>query len=68
VKRGPTVLTGGNWPRHFSIRPDGKFVVVALQLSNDLEVYRVGEADGSLEKAGQVQSENSPSFVTFYSV
>jgi 6-phosphogluconolactonase len=43
VKRGPTILTDGNWPRHFSIRPDGKFLIVAQQLTNSLEIYSIDQ-------------------------
>ena len=43
VKCGPTILTKGSWPRHFAIRPDGKFLVVAQQLTNSIEVYSIDQ-------------------------
>ena len=68
VKHGTTVLTGGNWPRHFTIRDDGQFLVVAQQLTNSLEVYQVDQADGHLEEVDKIESPNAPAFVGFYSI
>jgi 6-phosphogluconolactonase len=51
VKRGPTILTDGNWPRHFSIRPDGKFLIVSQQLTNSLEIYSIDQVLCSSSKS-----------------
>ena len=66
VKHGATVLTAGNWPRHFTIRNDGQFLVVAQQLTNSLEVYKIDQEDGHLEEVDKIESLNTPAFVGFY--
>ena len=66
VKHGATVLTGGNWPRHFTIRDDGQFLVVAQQLTNSLEVFKIDQTDGHLEEVDKIESLNAPAFAGFY--
>src|SRR5262249_27256643 len=39
---------GGSWPRNFAIAPDGQFVLVANQYSNNVTVLPVVKATGAL--------------------
>ncbi|REE83656.1 6-phosphogluconolactonase [Lutibacter oceani] len=38
----------GNWPRNFTIAPDGKFLLVANQKSKNISVYKVNKSSGKL--------------------
>ena len=38
----------GDWPRHFTLDPTGKFVLVANQKSNNISVFKVDKTNGKL--------------------
>ena len=55
--------SGGEMPRNFSITPDGRFLVVANQLGNNLSVFPVDQDSGLPEERSQVIDIPSPCFV-----
>ena len=57
--------TGGICPRDFSLTPDGAFVVVANQLSNNLVSLRRNADSGMLEASGFDTAIGSPVCVLF---
>ncbi|KJD33795.1 hypothetical protein PK35_03315 [Tamlana nanhaiensis] len=38
----------GNWPRNFTLSPDGKFLLVANQKSDNISVFKINDNDGTL--------------------
>jgi 6-phosphogluconolactonase len=56
--------SGGEWPRHFTTGPDGDFLFVANQQSDDLHTFRIG-GEGSLEPTGDVLGIPQPVCVVF---
>ena len=51
------------WPRHFSIRPDGKSLWLVEQLKNRLQKWDINPENGSVTLSQDVESTNSPAFV-----
>ncbi len=47
-----TVSTEGEWPRHFTLSPDGKFLLVANQNSGNIVVFKINEKSGVPELTG----------------
>lgn len=43
-----SVSVEGNWPRNFTIGPNGKFLLVANQRSNDISVFKIDQKSGKL--------------------
>ncbi len=43
-----TVSTHINWPRNFTLAPNGKFLLVANQKSNNISVYSINKTTGKL--------------------
>ena len=43
-----TISAEGNWPRNFTLAPNGKFLLVANQKSNNISVYSLNNATGVL--------------------
>ena len=43
-----TISVNGNWPRNFTLAPNGKFLLVANQKSKNISVYRVDKTTGML--------------------
>ncbi|NKI31066.1 lactonase family protein [Croceivirga thetidis] len=43
----------GDWPRNFTISPDGNFVLVANQKSNNISVFKRNQELGTLEFSNQ---------------
>ena len=43
-----SVSVEGDWPRNFTLSPDGKFMLVANKKSNNISVYSVDQAEGTL--------------------
>ena len=58
--------TSGTWPRHFKISMSGKLMFVSLQLKNKLEVYKIEQSSGILERLATLESANSPAFVGIF--
>lgn len=55
--------TLGDHPRMFAISPNGGYLVVANQFSNDLQVFKRNQRSGKLKTTGQVIKIESPSCV-----
>src|SRR5581483_3813104 len=55
--------SGGQTPRHFSIDPTFKFLLVANQGSNDVVVFAIDPQSGALTAVGAPTAAPSPSFV-----
>ena len=58
--------TSGTWPRHFKISMSGKLMFVSLQLKNKLEVYKIEQSSGALERLTTLESSNSPAYVGIF--
>ena len=43
-----TVSTHINWPRNFTLAPNGKFLLVANKKSNNISVYSINKTTGKL--------------------
>ena len=57
VSKIQTISVEGNWPRNFTIAPNGKFILVANQKSNNISVYKVDLKTGKLS---YLYSKNTP--------
>ena len=42
------ISTEGDWPRNFTLSPNGKHLLVANQRSNNISVYKIDEISGKL--------------------
>ncbi|RYG40721.1 MAG: lactonase family protein [Chitinophagaceae bacterium] len=60
-----TVATGGKGPRNFTISPDGKFVLIAHQDSNDVIIFNRDKATGKLTPANKKIELCSPVCLVF---
>ncbi len=47
-----TVSSGGEWPRHFTLSPNGKFLIAANQHSGNIVVYKISPETGIPEATG----------------
>ncbi|PHQ56083.1 MAG: 6-phosphogluconolactonase [Lutibacter sp.] len=43
-----TISTKGNWPRNFTLSPNGKYLLVANQKSKNISVYTIDKTTGML--------------------
>jgi 6-phosphogluconolactonase len=43
-----SIFVEGDWPRNFTIAPNGKFLLVANRRSNNISVYKIAENEGTL--------------------
>ncbi|WP_188006786.1 Lactonase family protein [Sporosarcina sp. ANT_H38] len=57
------IPSGGEWPRSFVIVPDGKFLLVANEHTNQINIMRIHE-DGLLSDTGKSYLVNRPVCVT----
>ena len=55
--------TSGTWPRHFTISKSGKLMFVALQKRNLIDMFKINQSNGQLEKCCAFDSLNSPAYV-----
>ncbi len=53
-----TIETGGDWPRNFTLTPDGNALLVAHQRSDSIVAFRIDDATGRL--SGPVYTVNTP--------
>lgn len=51
------------FPRHFSISPDGQFLLCANQKGASVTVFKINTADGTLAKVGTFATNAQPAFV-----
>jgi 6-phosphogluconolactonase len=59
------VSTGGKFPRHFSITPCGKAVIVANQDSSWLTLFKRDVESGLLEATGYDYEIPAPNYIRF---
>lgn len=57
LKKIQSIYTEGNWPRNFTISPNGQFLLVANQKSKNISVYKITTETGKLTF---LYSESSP--------
>lgn len=57
------IATGGNHPRNFALSPDGNFVLVANQFTNNITIFKRDLRTGKLIKTSHQIKVNSPSSV-----
>jgi 6-phosphogluconolactonase (cycloisomerase 2 family) len=62
---GSTYQTGGKRPRFFTLGPDGKHLYAANQDSDEITVFHVDHASGSLIPTGVRIAVGSPSAISF---
>lgn len=48
-----TIKTGGEWPRNFTLSPNGNFLLVANQHSGNIVVFRINQESGIPEFTGK---------------
>ena len=60
------VSTGGNGPRNFAITPDGQYVFVAHQFTDNVVVFKRDSATGMLSDTGQRLEIGAPVCLLFY--
>ncbi|WP_040949555.1 lactonase family protein [Gorillibacterium massiliense] len=58
--------TGGSWPRHFTLTPDGSGLLVANQFTGNITVFRVDPDTGALQDAGVSLSVSEPVCLRFW--
>lgn len=55
----------GTWPRHFLIHPEGRYILVAEQFKNQIEVVHVDPASGRLTPGVTIGTEAAPTVLAF---
>jgi len=65
LKRIGVVSTGGKFPRHFSITPCGKAVMVANQDSSNLTLFHRDVESGVITATGDVYNIPAPNYIRF---
>jgi 6-phosphogluconolactonase len=60
------VSCGGDHPRNFRLSPDGRFLLVANQMSNNIEIFAVNDQTGELTPTGQNIELKSPMCIKFW--
>ncbi|WP_340110828.1 lactonase family protein [Maribellus mangrovi] len=60
-----TVSVEGNWPRNFGITPDGYWMLVANQRSNNITVFRIDHETGSIKYTGKEIKLPAPVCIEF---
>ena len=49
LKKIQSISVEGDWPRNFTLAPQGNFLLVANQKSNNISVYKVNKETGNLK-------------------
>jgi len=65
IKRIGITPTGGNFPRHFTITPDGKAIVVANQDSGHIRVLARNVETGELTMTDEIFDIPAPNYLRF---
>jgi 6-phosphogluconolactonase len=65
LERTGLVPTGGKFPRHFAITPDGKAVIVANQDSGFVRVLARDVETGALEMTDELYEVPAPNYIRF---
>lgn len=66
LERIDIVSTGGKFPRHFSITPCGKAVIVANQDSSKLNLFTRDVQSGLIEATGKTYDIPAPNYIRFF--
>ncbi|MFK8077714.1 MAG: lactonase family protein [Granulosicoccus sp.] len=66
LERIDIVPTGGKFPRHFSITPCGKAVIVANQDSSTLNLFTRDVQTGLIEATGKTYDIPAPNYIRFF--
>ena len=66
LERIDIVSTGGKFPRHFSITPCGKAVIVANQDSSTLNLFTRDVQTGLIEATGKTYDIPAPNYIRFF--
>ncbi|WP_139957162.1 lactonase family protein [Flavicella sediminum] len=64
IEQIQNISTEGNWPRNFTLAPDGNFLLVANKLSSNITVFSVDKKTGKLTYLHETASPN-PSCLKF---
>ena len=65
LERAGLVPTGGKFPRHFAITPDGRAVIVANQDSGHVRVFARDVETGALQDTGEICQIPAPCYIRF---
>lgn len=65
LERSGLVPTGGKFPRHFAISPDGKAVIVANQDSGHIRVFDRDVETGDLTMTDEIYDIAAPNYIRF---
>ena len=60
------ILTGGDGPRNFSLTPDGKYIFVAHQFTDNVTIFNRDAKTGKLENTGKEIKVGAPVCLKFY--
>ena len=60
------VSVEGNWPRNFSLTPNGEFMLVANQKSGNITVFKINDETGIPEFTGKEIKIPSPVCIEFF--
>jgi len=60
------ISTGGDGPRNFAISPDGHYVLVAHQMTDNIVIFKRDTKTGMLTKTGKEIKVGAPVCVLFY--
>ena len=60
------IATGGDGPRNFAISPDGKYVFVAHQFTNNITIFSRDSKTGFLTNTGKQIKVGAPVCLVFY--
>jgi 6-phosphogluconolactonase len=65
LQRSGLVPTGGKFPRHFAITPDGRAVIVANQDSGHIRVFERDVDSGDLTMTDEIYEIPAPNYIRF---
>jgi 6-phosphogluconolactonase len=65
LKHIDTVSSRGNWPRNFAISPDGYYLLIANQKSDNITVFRIDKNTGIPEYTGNEINLPAPVCIEF---
>jgi len=68
LERVALTPTGGKFPRHFAITPDGKAVVISNQDSGNIRVFSRDVETGKIEMTDEVFEIPAPNYIRFVNV
>ncbi|RBW47959.1 hypothetical protein DS885_00490 [Psychromonas sp. B3M02] len=66
LQRIGLIPTGGKFPRHFAITPDGAAVIVSNQDSGNIRVFSRDLETGLLTMTDQSFAISAPNYIRFY--